>query len=206
VELEEDLDNPDAIILPGTKNTVDDLKELRAKGMDKKIISEGKKGTPIIGICGGYQILGKEIIDIGLEGTGGSVSLKGLGLLDASTRFCEYSKQTTQVEKEITGSGKILGELKGERVKGYEIHMGRTESKNHAFGDDGCVSDSGLIIGTYLHGLFENENIRISFLSYLYKQKGMIFEKIEEDDSIEELAGFIEAHVNMDMIYHIIEG
>ncbi len=205
VEPGDDLGEPDAVILPGTKNTIDDLLELK-EGMDRKIIEEAEKGTPIIGICGGYQMLGREIMDNGIEGTAGAVSIKGLGLLNASTRFSEYEKQTKQVEKIITGDGGILGPIKGEKVKGYEIHMGETDGDEPAFGDDGCIGRNGQVIGTYLHGLFENENIRNSFLSYLYKRKGMIFRSREEGDFIEELSGFVEDHINMDMIYSRIEG
>lgn len=210
VEIGDDLPGYDAIILPGTKNTIDDLNDLKG-GMEMKIIAEAKKGTPIIGICGGYQMLGNEIIDSGVEGTGGAISVKGLGLLNVSTRFLEYKKKTEQVEKTVTGDGAILGQIKSEKVKGYEIHMGETmiDPKNggvgHAFGDDGCVSTDGLIIGTYLHGLFENKNIRNSFLGYLYKRRGMIFRSSDEGDSIEELAGFVEKNVNMDLIYKKIE-
>ncbi len=200
------LDEPDAIILPGTKNTMDDLKELRSKGLDKQIVAESKKGTPVIGICGGYQMLGNEIIDTGVEGTGGACSIKGLGLLDVTTRFLDYKKQTRQVEKSVTGDGAILGQLKGGKVRGYEIHMGETDGGEPAFGDDGSVSKNGLVIGTYLHGLFENENVRTSFLGYLYKQKGIIFKNKDDGDSIEELARFIEEHVNMELIYRRIEG
>jgi len=210
VDIGDDLPGYDAIILPGTKNTIDDLNDLKG-GMDKKIIAEAEKGTPIIGICGGYQMLGEEIIDSGIEGTSGAISVKGLGLLNVSTRFCEYQKKTEQVEKTVTGDGAILGQIKSEKVKGYEIHIGETliNLKNGevvpAFGDDGCVSTNGLVIGTYLHGLFENGNIRNSFLGYLYKRRGMIFRGREEGDSIEELAWFVEKNVNMDLIYRMIE-
>lgn len=205
VELDDDLNAPDAIILPGTKNTIDDLKDLKSKEMDRKIIAEVEKGVPLIGICGGYQMLGEEIMDSGIEGTGGAASMKGLGLLNVSTRFEKYSKQTRQVEKIITGKGKILGPVHGEKIHGYEIHMGGTESGNHAFGDDGCVSENGLVIGTYLHGLFENENIRNSFLGYLYKHKGITYTNEKQGDSIEQLAGFIEAHVDMELIYNMLD-
>ena len=210
IEIGDDLPGYDAIILPGTKNTIDDLNDLKG-GMDMKIIAEAEKGTPIIGICGGYQMLGKEIIDSGVEGTGGAISVKGLGLLNVSTRFCEYKKKTEQVEKRVSGDGAILGQIKNEMVKGYEIHMGETriDEKNArfgpAFGDDGCVSTDGLIIGTYLHGLFENKNIRDAFLGYLYKRRGMIFRSSDEGDSIEELARFVEKNVNMDIIFRRIE-
>ncbi len=205
IEPGDELGEPDAIIIPGTKNTIDDMEELASKGMDEKIIEKAKNGTPVFGICGGYQMLGAEITDSGIEGTGGAVSINGLGLLNVQTRFSEYRKQTKQVEKIITGNGAILGPIKGEKVRGYEIHMGITDGANHAFGDDGSVSDNGLVIGTYLHGLFENENIRNSFLGYLYKCKGMIFRHKVEGDSIEELAKFIESNVNMELIYRTLE-
>ncbi|MDD5616526.1 MAG: cobyric acid synthase [Candidatus Methanoperedens sp.] len=210
VETADDLAGNDAIIIPGTKNTIDDFNELR-NGMDRIIIEEAKKGTPVIGICGGYQMLGNEIIDSGVEGTGGASAIRGLGLLDVSTQFCEYRKKTEQVEKTVTGNGAILGQIKGEKVSGYEIHMGETligsmnESSEYAFGDDGCVSRNGLVIGTYLHGLFENKNIRDAFLGYLYKRRGMIFRSSDEGDGIEELARFVEKNVNMDMIFRRIE-
>ncbi len=205
VELEEDLNEPDAIILPGTKNTMDDLKELKAKRMDKKIIAEAKKGTPVLGICGGYQMLGEEITDSGIEGSGGACTIKGMGLLNVSTRFDKYEKQTRQTTKRVMGSGGILGTIKGEKVTGYEIHMGETESGNQAFEDDGCVSENGLVIGTYLHGIFENENIKDSFLGFLYKRRGLKYADEKHSDSFEELAGFIEVHVNMELIYRMLE-
>ncbi len=205
VEPDDRLNAPDAVILPGTKNTTDDIMDLKSKGMDKQIIAEVEKGVPLIGICGGYQMLGEEITDNGFEGTGGTVSIKGLCLLKASTRFDAYRKQTRQVEKIITGNGSILGPINGEKVWGYEIHMGKTYSENHAFGDDGCVSENGLVIGTYLHGLFENENLRNSFLGYLYKRKGITHTNEKQVDNIEGLARFIEAHVNMELIYNMLE-
>jgi adenosylcobyric acid synthase len=204
IESDGDLNDFDAIILPGTKNTIDDLRELISKGMGKKIIKEAKKGTPIIGICGGYQMLGKEIIDSGIEGMAGACSITGLGLLNVSTRFDKYEKQTKQVEKLVTGDGRILECIKGEKVTGYEIHMGETDGGDPAFGDEGSVSEDGLVIGTYLHGLFNNENIRNSFLSYLYKRKGLPYKDGSQSDGIEELAGFVEAHVDMNFIYRVL--
>lgn len=205
VEPCEELDSPDAIILPGTKNTIDDLGDLKSKRMDRKIIEEVKKGAPLIGICGGYQMLGKEIIDRGIEGISGAVSVEGLGLLDVSTCFNEYRKQTKQVEKTIMGKGVILGPVHGEKVRGYEIHMGKTHGGEHAFGNDGCENENGLVFGTYLHGLFENENIRNSFLHYLYERKGIPFRGEEQGDGIEEMARSIEAHLNMELIYNMLE-
>ncbi|HEY6585548.1 MAG TPA: cobyric acid synthase CobQ, partial [Candidatus Methanoperedens sp.] len=132
-------------------------------------------------------------------------SIKGLGLLNVSTLFEKYEKQTRQVEKPVTGDGQILGAIKGQKVSGYEIHMGETKGETHAFGDDGSVSENGIVIGTYLHGLFENDNFRNSFLSYLYNQKGLIYENKTHRDGIEELAAIIRSHVNMDSIYRMLE-
>ncbi len=205
VEPDDELGEPDAIILPGTKNTIDDLKELMSKGMGEKIINEAKKGTPVIGICGGYQMLGGEITDSGIEGTGGACSIKGLCLLNVTTRFGKYEKHTRQVEKCVTGNGKILGSIKGEKVTGYEIHMGESAGGEPAFGDDGSVSENGLVIGTYLHGLFENENIRNSFMGYLYKRKGLTYTDVKMNDCLEELAKFVGEHVDMNLIYRMLE-
>lgn len=202
---DEELFEPDAIILPGTKNTIDDMKVLLSSGMGKKILIEAKRGIPVIGICGGYQMLGLEIIDSGIEGTGGVCSIKGLGLLNVSTRFRKYEKQTRQAEKVVTGGGEILGPLRGQLIKGYEIHMGETDGKEPAFGDDGSVSENGTVIGTYLHGLFENDNIRNSFLSYLYNRKGLIYDYKTQDDGIEELAKFIGSNIKMDLIYRMLD-
>lgn len=206
VEPEDELFEPDAIILPGTKNTMDDMLVLESSGMGKKIIMNARKGIPVIGICGGYQMLGLEIIDSGIEGTSGPCSQKGLGLLNVSTRFEMYRKHTRQVEKPVTGHGEILGRLRGQLIKGYEIHMGETQGGQHAFLDDGSVSENGIIIGTYLHGLFENDNLRNAFLGYLYYKKGLPYEYNFQSDGIEELANFIESHVNIDSIYRMLEG
>ncbi len=205
IEPGDELNEPDAIILPGTKNTMDDMKELSSKGMGERIIKKARRGIPVIGICGGYQMLGTEINDSGVEGTCGACSEKGLGLLDVSTHFGSYNKKTRQAEKIVTGNGAILGQIKGEKVKGYEIHMGETTGGVPAFEDDGSVSDNGLVIGTYLHGLFENENIRSAFLDYLYKRKGLAHADVKLCDGIGELANFIEAHLDMDLIYRIME-
>jgi adenosylcobyric acid synthase len=205
VELNDELPESDAIILPGTKNTMDDMKALVLSGIGQKILTQARRGIPVIGICGGYQMLGNEIIDTGIEGTDGACIIKGLGLLDVSTRFAKYEKKTQQVEKHITGNGRILGAIKGQSVTGYEIHMGETQGGESAFGDDGSVSENGLVIGTYLHGLFENDNFRNSFLGYLYTKKGLIYQNKTQNDGIEELAGFIGSHLNIKLITGMLE-
>lgn len=208
VGLKEPLGNPDAVIIPGTKNTVSDLREMRESGMDGQILSLiAQKETPVLGICGGYQMLGREIIDCGIEDTVGTVP--GLGLLDAVTRFDLYEKRTVQVRKQVTGGGPILGKIRGQEVTGYEIHMGVTFPKGEAaFGDDGAVAANGLAIGTYLHGIFENENFRSAFLDYLYGRKNLardLGSVSNGGDGFDELARVIEANLDMKAIWRMLD-
>jgi adenosylcobyric acid synthase len=205
VELDEELGTPDAVILPGTKNTISDLRDLRESGMDVQI-KRLNGSIPIIGICGGYQMLGKSIVDSGIE-NGEAVQVDGLGLLDIVTAFDAYEKTTTQVTKTVTGGGVILKAVRGETISGYEIHMGVTDSPTPVFGDDGCMDDSGLVIGTYLHGLFENENVRRAFLTYLLGKKGLSYQPPEDDSeehAYSELAEHVRQHLDMELIYGII--
>ncbi len=204
VGLGEPLGQPDAVIIPGTKNTVSDLREMRETGMDRQILS--LKDTPVLGICGGYQMLGKEIVDCGIEDTMGTVP--GLGLLDAVTRFDLYEKRTVQVKKPVTGKGPILEKIRGQEVTGYEIHMGVTwPSGEAAFGDDGAVAENGLVIGTYLHGLFDNENFRNAFLDCLRQRKnlGPGAALFPQGDSFDDLTRAVEAALDMKRIWRMLE-
>jgi adenosylcobyric acid synthase len=204
VHLDEPLGNPDAVIIPGTKNTISDLREMKRKGMADQIKS--LQNTPILGICGGYQMLGEEIIDCGIEDTVGTV--RGLGLLDAVTRFDLYEKKTVQVRKRVTGTGPILENIRGQEVGGYEIHMGVTRNNGDAaFEDDGAVSRDGLVIGTYLHGIFENDNFRNAFIDYLYRRKGLVrAESTTHDcDNFGELAKNVEANLDLEKIWQMLQ-
>ncbi|MGV8175947.1 MAG: cobyric acid synthase [Methanothrix sp.] len=218
VGLSEPLGSPDAVIIPGTKNTVSDLREMQEKGMARQI--QSLVNTPVLGICGGYQMLGKEIIDCGIEDTVGAVP--GLGLLDATTRFDLYEKRTVQVEKTVTGGGPILEPIRGQKVRGYEIHMGvTTPTEDSAFGDDGAVSESGIVIGTYLHGLFDNHNFRTAFLDFLRSRKKnqsgeseSVLSEVEatrsearaaESDGFANLARATESHLDMKKIWQMLD-
>jgi adenosylcobyric acid synthase len=218
VELGEQLGSPDAVIIPGTKNTVSDLREMRQKGMDRQILA--LRDTPVLGICGGYQMLGREIVDSGVEDAAGTIP--GLGLLDAVTRFDLYEKRTVQVKKKVTGGGPILERVRGQEVSGYEIHMGVTEAGcEKAFEDDGAVAGGGLVIGTYLHGLFENENFRNAFLDCLYSRKKPAPEEAppenicpdnvarelsaRERDAFDDLTWAMEAHLDMGKIWKMLD-
>ncbi|MDF0590609.1 cobyric acid synthase [Candidatus Methanocrinis natronophilus] len=198
------LGRPDAVIIPGTKNTVADLLELRRRGTDREILALRDEGVPVLGICGGYQILGREIVDQGIE-DGDSV-VAGLGLLNSETRFDRYEKRTVQAEKTVTGDGPILGPIKGEKVSGYEIHMGVTTSQDPpAFGDDGGVGGDGLVIGTYLHGIFQNRNFRDAFLDHLYRRKNLPRRSAPVGDGYDELAKAAEIHLDMKRIWDMME-
>jgi adenosylcobyric acid synthase len=181
---------------------------MQEKGMADQIKS--LPDTPVLGICGGYQMLGREIIDCGIEDTVGTVP--GLGLLDAVTRFDLYEKRTMQVKKSVTGGGPILEPIRSQIVTGYEIHMGVTSSKGQAaFGDDGAVSESGMVIGTYLHGIFENENFCNAFLDFLRHRKNPALEKscvppkAAKGEGFDELAAAVEAHLDMEKIWRMID-
>jgi adenosylcobyric acid synthase len=145
----------EAIILPGTKNTIEDLAWLKEKGLFLAIKQRGGR-IPIIGICGGFQMLGAKIIDAtGVEG-GTPQEVEGLGLLSSVTYFDAYDKRTVQVEGVLLATG--------ERIRGYEIHMGRTESAEKPLlrvsdgkkeYEEGARSADGMVMGTYLHGAFD---------------------------------------------------
>ena len=194
------LESYDCIILPGTKNTIDDLDALRKAGMDHKLSAARQKGVPVIGICGGYQMLGKTLVDEGFESAAGIYP--GLGLLDCITRFASYTKNTTQVRRRAALISPILSSI-GE-VTGDEIHMGVTEpgSDREAFSGDGRVSPDGLVFGTYMHGLFLNPTAANALLTYLYGKKGLPYTPIpvESADPYDQLACLFEEHVDVDAI------
>jgi len=171
--------------------------------MDKQILDARARGVPVIGICGGYQMLGMTLIDDGFESKKGTYA--GLGLLDGVTRFISYDKTTRQVTRRAGNIPPILSEM-GE-VTGYEIHMGETEpgSNREAFDGDGRVSADGLVFGTYMHGLFQNLSAVNALLSYLFLKKGEHYRPIVErkKDPYDELAGIFETHVDMDAIVRL---
>ncbi|MBW1806053.1 MAG: cobyric acid synthase [Deltaproteobacteria bacterium] len=175
-------DEYDCIILPGTKNVMEDAEWLSRRGWKKAINGFAKRGKQILGICGGYQIMGKAIRDpLCVESDKGSV--KGLGLLPVETILEEE-----KVVRKVTGS--CL--LDNTRVKGYEIHMGRSRITNvaaepllrmHEPGrrngwTDGCQIDDGKLWGTYLHGIFDSPGFRGNFLNSIRIKKGLKYRKI----------------------------
>jgi len=198
------LDAYDCVIIPGTKNTIDDLTVIIRTGTDREIHSARNRGIPIIGICGGYQMLGKSLIDSGFESDAGTYN--GLGLLDCVTKFASYEKNTFQVRRNACSVPPVLSAM-GE-VTGYEIHMGVTDSGSNreAFEGDGRVNDDGLVFGTYMHGLFLNPSAANALLSYLYAKKGIPFTPIpaDETDPYDALADLFEEYVDMDAVADLV--
>jgi len=181
----------DAIFLPGTKNTIDDLLWLRSTGLEAWLMGQARAGARLIGVCGGFQMLGQEIIDADrVESQAGAV--RGMGLLPARTRLAK--EKTTR-----TVSGRTS---RGTAFEAYEIHMGVTtiseEAKPFAKLDDGRVDGiwSGLIIGTYLHGAFENPRVLEEILD-----KPMSGDTGDTRSThYDRLADWFAAHVNRDLL------
>ena len=175
------LADADLVILPGSKNTLGDLCWLRESGMAHAVEQARQRKVPLLGICGGYQMLGETIIDEVESGLGAQ---PGLGVLKTVTHFAQH-KTTTQVQATL-GSAlpDWLADAAGLRVSGYEIHMGETELRDgcrslmqlHKGGQsvaDGAVSDDGLAFGTYLHGLFDTGELTEKLVALLCRRKGI---------------------------------
>jgi adenosylcobyric acid synthase len=196
----EKIDNADLIIIPGTKSVRDDLDYLRSQGWDKDILRHIRLGGKVIGICGGYQILGKTIDDPdGVESKPG-VS-EGLGLLNVHT-VLTGSKQLTKTEAVVMINGKSA------HVKGYEIHVGRSDVSEqqplrlNCGGYDGAISECGQIMGTYLHGFFDEVEVLNLITEWVNgsQVKQQNFEEIKER-GINRIADTIEQHMTLDFLF-----
>jgi adenosylcobyric acid synthase len=195
VSLDSKLTEMDAIVIPGTKNTVDDLLTLRDAGFDDALT---KFSGPIVGICGGYQMLSERITNASIEGTKQVDTIRGFRLLPVETRFL-HEKRVQQVTLEVSGTGPIDGATG--TVSGYEIHMGRTShmvSLAQPLENQSAATQSTL--GTYLHGIFENKNIRDAFLDSVFKSAGKryLYESGELNSpyaKAAELADRIDLHI-----------
>ena len=168
-----ELGSPDLIILPGTKNTVADLLWLRQCGLEAAVQKLAKRGTPILGVCGGYQMLGRTLDDTLGSESGQPQTLRGLALLPTDTVFTA-EKHRAQV------TATAAAPFAGASLTGYEIHTGRTAVQGSAFctqadgTPEGCVQ--GAVFGTYLHGLFDSGELTEKLAAYLCRQKGLCHE------------------------------
>ena len=214
VDNPEQVGNPVAIIIPGTKSTVNDLAWLRSVGLDKVIQQHAQNGRAVVGICGGYQMLGEAVHDPDhVESKMDSVP--GLGLLPIETVFAG-DKATHQASAQVRNGPGWFANLEGQAVTGYEIHMGRTDSQNSWLEitkrggqsvrvPDGAASDDGRVWGCYVHGLFANQNLRRAWL----KDLGWDEEKASQNEnpfaaSLTRLADTLESTLDMDLLEKII--
>jgi adenosylcobyric acid synthase len=218
----EKLGTPDVIILPGTKNTLADLKALRERGLAAAIQNAHNNGIHIIGICGGFQMLGIEVrdpfhVESSLE------SVPGLGLLNVITTM-NREKITSQARGKIIAGDHFYGF--SDELTGYEIHQGETEllgdtntlleifrrGENEAKVHDGAISPDGRVWGTYLHGIFDNDEFRMAFVNYFRMKKGFgpadsstnfqsVYEKQRQYDL---LAEGVRGHLDIVRIYQIL--
>ena len=220
VETNDELGEPDLIILPGTKSTVADAVHLKTTGRDREIIHRVSTGTPIIGICGGYQMLGVDIYDPdGIES--GTLVTAGLSLLAVTSRFLPV-KSTHQIEARVVLGRGLLAKAPGIPIRGYEIHMGQTNgvqasqpfkieqrSEKSCSDLDGSLSQGGNVLGTYIHGLFHNDHLRHAILSELAERKGKALSPLISSFSTEEqydrLAAHVRNNLNMDLVFGLLD-
>ena len=212
---------PDLVVLPGSKTTIPDLTWMERQGLVSSIRHLHSEGTAVIGICGGYQMLGNKLYDP--EGVESSITeIDGLGLLPMTTVFAGH-KETHRVRGKVLQDHGLLTGAKGLSLQGYEIHMGRTTAENvsaafqidgrsdvpvteeTAF--DGALAPSGRVLGTYIHGLFHNGELRRCVLQALARAKGVTLPPLVGDHSIDQeydkLADWVRASLNMDLIYQM---
>jgi adenosylcobyric acid synthase len=208
-----DLGRPAAVILPGSKMTLADLAWLRQTGLAEQIVALAQGGTAVVGICGGYQMLGQSLLDPdGVEAEPGAQAA-GLGLLPVETVFAG-DKHTVQVQATVEAEMGPLTVLRGTPIRGYEIHMGRSRlldpaapclsyigppDNRHA---DGALGAGGCIWGTYLHGLFDNDALRHAWLASLgWQGRGQPFDR---QLAYNRLAEHVRAHLDMAALRQII--
>lgn len=216
-----ELKDPDMIILPGTKNTMEDLKWLRESGLEAQILKQAAKGKVIFGICGGYQMLGMELSDPFNVESGGNMA--GMGLLPTKTVF-EKEKVRTRVSGNFNEVSGILAELSYVEFEGYEIHMGETTydfneeeltTIDNVNGED-IIKNDGLykdnVYGSYIHGIFDKEEVSKAIVESLCIHKGIDYSSIStvdiekyKEEQYDKLAEGIRNSLDMKAIYKILE-
>ena len=214
----EDLEKADLIILPGTKNTIEDLIDLRNRKMDAAIIRHARRGGMVMGICGGYQMLGNVLRDPG-HSESQVPEAAGLGLLDMEVEF-EKEKRTVQATATVECGTGWPEKLSGTRVDGYEIHTGRNSYGPEAQpwlrigGEtDGVMNAQGNVLGTYLHGLFDDGRLFATIADRIRELRGdagkeqqpVSMEEFREKE-FDRIAAIVRESVDMEAVYRIIHG
>lgn len=211
-----ELGRPDLIIIPGTKSTMADLAHLREVGLAEAVLRLAGEGVPVLGICGGFQMLGRSIRDPHRVESQ-QEQVEGLMLLPVETIFSR-GKTTQQVTGRVAWGKGLLEGAEGIAVSGYEIHMGQSLDKGmaHPFlvqsdgqepHHDGAADDRGLVLGTYLHGLFQEQAFRTAFLNNLRYRKGISPQRssavFSKDENYDRLADLVRGSLDMMRIYEI---
>lgn len=213
----EELKNPDLVILPGTKNTMSDLKWLRQSGLEARIMQLCHKGTPVFGVCGGFQMLTDLISDP--EGAENGGEMAGMGLLPGKTIF-RTEKTRTRVDGIFGQTDGFFAPLSGKRFSGYEIHMGETEGETKPLTTlislDGNQKVDGMqkgnVCGSYVHGIFDSGEVLDALGEALYAakgksyQKGQVFDRAAyKERQYDLLADALRQSLDMKLIYRILE-
>ena len=204
VDRASDLHAPDLIFLPGTKSTIADLLWLRQSGLEAAIKKAAAAGTPVFGVCGGYQMLGKKILDPERTESAGIGECEGMGLLDHETVFHEEKVQT-QTEGILGEVNGIFSALNGQKYHGYEIHMGQdTEEKRP-------VVNAGNVYGTYIHGIFDEQKISDTIVRAVCTGKGILYDPAGSVDltdyknqQYDLLADAVRENLDMEFLYRVI--
>jgi adenosylcobyric acid synthase len=219
VEHPDELASADLVVLPGTKSTMSDLRWLRASGIADAIVTRAGRGQPVLGICGGCQALGETIADPhGVESE--EQVAAGLGLLAFRTHFGREKRTSQVVARAIDAT--LLGVRDEVDLFGYEIHMGRLERLPGAQGAfsirarnggadediDGAVSPDGVVVGTMIHGLFENAGVRRALVERLRRTKGLAAPEREVErgagDEYDRIADVVRANMRMDLLNRLV--
>lgn len=213
VETVHELKHPDVIFLPGTKNTIEDLRWLRQSGLEAAILKHAAEGKVVFGICGGYQMLGERISDPSGVESGGEI--RGLGLLPMETVF-EQEKTRTRISGTFLETGGILRALSGQPFEGYEIHMGTSTWKEGAaplIQVDGKAAGTchGNIYGSYVHGIFDRSEVAGALVQAVGNAKGISTEDMKSVDfqafketQYDLLADGLRKSMDMEKIYQIL--
>lgn len=210
VSVAEELGCPDLVFLPGSKNTMGDLSWMRKNGLEEAVKKLAGK-VAVCGICGGYQMLGAQILDPeGLESGG---SMKGIGLLPIVTTL-QGSKVRSQVRGTINHMEGLFSALSGLEFDGYEIHMGRSVKRGDDQKEERAVFVTGgheNVYGTYVHGIFDKGMVSMSLVKALANQKGIVLEsedcvdyKEYKETQYEKLADILSEYLDMEAIYGIL--
>lgn len=206
----EEFGEPDLLIIPGTKNTMADLKWLKETGIYARILRHAERGGNIFSICGGFQMMGDTLSDPDAVESGGI--MEGLKLFPMDTVFSRVKKQY-RVETTITASEGLLKNLEGEKVSGYEIHMGESKIKVAdeigSLTESGGVARKGRLYGTYIHGFFDAPHIAEGIVAALKKEKNLPVQETMDytafkDSQIEKLAAVVEEALDMEKLDEIL--